>query len=88
MAAIDDKITALQTEVANQTTVDNSAIALLQGLSKQLADALAAAANAGATPAQLQALTDLQTTLAANDTSLATAVSANTAPAPPAVPTP
>lgn len=78
MAAIDDKITALQAEVANQTTVDQSAITLLQGLSTQLAAALAAAANAGATPAQLQALTDLQTSLAANDTSLAAAVKTNT----------
>ena len=94
MAAIDDKIAALQTEVANQTTVDNSAVALLQGLSTQLAAALAAAANAGATPAQLQALTDLQTTLAANDTTLSAAVTANTPaapagnpPPPPTVPT-
>jgi hypothetical protein len=93
MAALDDAISALQTEVANQTTVDNSAVTLLQGLSTQLAAALAAAANAGATPAQLAELTALQTALAANDTTLGAAVTANTpaaavptAPIPPTVP--
>lgn len=78
MAALDDQITALTNEVTKQTTVDASAVTLLQGLSAQLAAALAAAANAGATPAQLAALQALQTTLAGNDTTLAAAVVANT----------
>jgi hypothetical protein len=85
MAALDDKIAALQTEVANNTTVEQSAITLIQGLAQQLAAAIAAAAAAGATTAQLQTLTDLQTTLAANDSALSAAIAANTpaAPAPP-----
>jgi len=83
MAALDDKIAALQAEVANNTTVEKSAVTLLQGLSSQLAAAIAAAANAGATPAQLQALTDLQTALNTNDTDLAAAIAANTPAAPP-----
>jgi hypothetical protein len=93
MAALDNAISALQTEVANQTTVDASAVTLMQGLSTQLAAALAAAANAGATPTQLAALTALQTSLAGNDTTMAAAVTANTpaaavpvAPIPPIVP--
>lgn len=83
MAALDDKIAALQAEVAANTTVEKSAVALLQGLSAQLAAAIAAAAAAGATPAQLQALTDLNTALNTNDQDLANAIAANT-PQPPA----
>ena len=70
MAAIDD----LTTEVANNTTVEKSALALIQGFAAQLA-------AAGTDPAKLQALRD---TLAANDAELAAAVTANT----PAAPTP
>ena len=82
MAALDDKIAALQTEVANNTTVEKSALALINGFAAQLAAAVAAAQAAGATTAQLQAITDLQTTLASNDTELASAVAANTPAAP------
>lgn len=78
MAAIDDKITALQAEVARQTTVDASALTLIQGFGAQLAAAVAAAQANGATPAQLQELTDLQSAIAANDSGLATGVAANT----------
>ena len=87
MAALDDKIAALTAEVANNTSVEKSAAALINGFAKQLADAVAAAQAAGATPAQLQSLTDLSTSLAANDSDLAAAVAANTPAAPPA-PTP
>lgn len=80
MAALDDQITALTKEVANNTTVEASALTLISGLKAQLAAALAAAAAAGATPAQLASLTSLQTSLAANDTALAAAVGANTIP--------
>jgi len=82
--ALQDNITALQTEVANNTSVESSAVTLIQGLATQLAAALATASAAGATPAQLQSLTDLQTTLTANDAALAAAVTANT----PVTPTP
>ena len=82
MAALDDKITALQAEVTANTTVEQSAVALLNGLSTQLAAAIQAAKDAGATAAQLQSLTDLNTALNKNDTDLAAAVAANTPAAP------
>jgi hypothetical protein len=78
MTTLDDAIGRLQTSVANLTTVDQSAIALLQGLKKQLDDAIQAAKNSGATPVQLQALTDLSTAIDTKDTELAAAVTANT----------
>lgn len=84
MSVLDDKIAALQTEVANNTTVEKSALALIQGFKAQLDAAVQAALAAGASATQLQGLTDLQTALAANDSELAAAVAANTPPVPPA----
>ncbi len=82
MAALDDQITALNAEVTKNTTVEKSALALIQGFSARLDAAVAAALAAGATQAQLTALTDLGTSLKANDDELAAAVVANT-PTPP-----
>lgn len=82
MAALDDAITALQAEVANDTTVIQSADTLINGIAAQITAAVNAALAAGATPAQLTALSTLTSTLVANDTSLANAVAANT-PVPP-----
>lgn len=76
--ALDNEITALQTAVANETTVNQSAITLIQGIPGLIATAVAAAQAAGATPAELSALTALQTTIANNATGLAAAVTANT----------
>jgi|HubBroStandDraft_3_1064219.scaffolds.fasta_scaffold30695_7 hypothetical protein len=78
MAALDDAITALQAEVSNDTNVISAADTLINGISAQITAAVNAALAAGATPAQLAALTAVTTTLAANDTSLAAAVAANT----------
>lgn len=86
MSALDDKIAALQAEVAKNTSIEKSALALIQGFGAQLAAAVAAALAAGASAAQLQSLTDLQTSLATNDDELAAAVAANTVPAPPPPP--
>jgi hypothetical protein len=83
MAAIDDQITALTQEVAANTTVTQSAETLIAGLSTQLATALQQSQAAGATPAQLLAFSTLTASLKANDGSLAQAVAANTAAAPP-----
>jgi len=74
--ALLDPLTA---EVANNTTVVNSAIALIQGIKAQLD-----AAIASNDPAALKALSDQ---LAANDAALGAAVAANT-PAAPATPAP
>lgn len=68
---------ALNTAVANETTVDQSVITLLNGLSQQLKDAIAAA-----DPAAIQAVVDQIDT---NTAALSAAVAANTpvtAPAP------
>jgi transcriptional regulator of heat shock response len=64
---------ALQAEVTKVEGVEDSAIALLQGLSQQLKDALAAN-----DPAKIQAIID---ELDAKTTALAVAVTANTPPA-------
>lgn len=61
-------LTGLTAEVARNTTVEGSALALIQGFAAQLA-------AAGTDPVKLQALQD---TLKANDDSLAAAVAANT----------
>jgi hypothetical protein len=87
--ALQTAIDALRADVTAQTTADASVKALIVGMSQQLTDALAKAAAAGASPEQLQALTDLHAQLAANTADLTTAVTANTpAAAAPAAPTP
>jgi hypothetical protein len=81
---IKDKLVALQASVANETTVDQSIITLVQGLSssigdlkKQLADALASN-----DPTALQAVVDglgaVPQTVDANAASIAAAVTTNT----------
>lgn len=86
MSALDDKITALQAEVAKNTTVEKSALALIQGFSGRLDAAVQMALAAGATDAELKSITDLSTSLKANDDELAAAVTQNTPAAPPATP--
>lgn len=80
--AIAEKIAALQADVTAQTAVTQSAVTLLGGLKQQLDDAIAAAGEAGATPEQLAALTELSSSIEANTSSLAAAVQANTPAAP------
>jgi len=72
--------------IAQITTTDNvidSAVTLVNGIAKLIADAVAAAVANGATAAELQPLSDLVTTLNTKSAALAAAVAANTpAPAP------
>jgi hypothetical protein len=75
---LDAQIADLTTSVQNETTVSASALTLIQGIPALIAAAIASATAAGATPTQLQAISDLQTTLDANDTTLAAAVTAGT----------
>ena len=75
-------ITALQTAVANETTVEKSAITLIGGLAAQI-QTLIDESQDEVDPAALQALVDQMT---ASQTALATAVTANTPAAPPAAP--
>lgn len=78
------EITALQQQVTAETTVEQSAITLINGFSGQLAAAVAAAQAAGATPDQLTALHALDQQIQTSSAALAAAVSANTPAAPPA----
>ncbi len=80
MAAIDDAITTLTAQVAANTDVIGSAEVLINGFSARLDAAVAAATAAGATPAELKAVTDLSAALKAKDDELAAAVAANTPP--------
>ncbi len=72
--AIDD----LAATVTAETTVIESAVTLIGGFAQRLADAIAAASNAGATDAQLASLTDLNTAVTTEKQKLADAVAANT----------
>ena len=82
MSQLDDQITALTTKVTNTSTVSASVLALCQGIPSLIAAAVAAALAAGATPTQLQAITDLGTSLDNSDSELAAAVLAGTPQAP------
>lgn len=65
-------LTGLQQAVANETTIEQSAIVLLNGLSEQLK-------NAGTDPVALKALQDQ---IDASSAALAAAITANTPAAP------
>lgn len=75
-------IDALVTQVETDQTVIGSAVTLINGIAGMITAAVNAALAGGATAAQLAPLTDLTSSLAATDTTLAAAVAANT-PAPP-----
>jgi hypothetical protein len=68
----------LTQDVTNETTVEASAITLIEGFAAQLAAAQAAASAAGATPAQLASFATLGTNINTSSAALAAAVAANT----------
>jgi hypothetical protein len=78
MAKLQDAIDALTLQVTNETTVEQSAITLINEIPVLIAAAVAQAQLQGATSAQLTALTNLATTIQNNAANLATAVAANT----------
>jgi hypothetical protein len=78
MAVIDDSITALQADVTAQTTVLTSVQTFTAGIPAMIQTAVNSALAQGATPAQLQALTDLKTGLEANTAGFAAAIVAGT----------
>ena len=78
MALIDDELTQLAAQVKSNTDAEASALAVINGIQAKITAAVAAATAAGATPAQLQAITDLQTALKTSADPLAAAVAANT----------
>lgn len=78
MSKLDDQITALQTSTTGLKSAADGAINLLNSIKQMIADAVAAALAAGATPAELQAITDVGTALDTNTVALAKAVADNT----------
>jgi hypothetical protein len=81
---VNSALLALQADVTQETTVDQSAITLIQGIPALIAAAVAAAQAAGATPAQLASFDQLGAQITANATGLAAAVTAGTPAATPA----
>jgi uncharacterized membrane protein affecting hemolysin expression len=77
--ATDANFAALQTQVTQNTTVEASAVTLLNGLAAQLAAAISASENGDSA-----ALPALQQQLQSSATALAAAITANTPSAPPA----
>jgi len=82
MTAIDDALTQLESDVTNLTTVEQSAVALLNGLTTQIQTIIAAGGDPAKTLASIQ---DVVTKVESDTTDLAKAVAANT-PAAPAKP--
>jgi uncharacterized protein YoxC len=78
MAVLDDKIATLTQDVTDENTVIDSAVTLISGIPQLIKDAVTAALAQGATPAQLQGLTDLAASIEAKKAALAAAVAANT----------
>ena len=74
MAALDDAITALQTQAAQNESVEAAAILVITGFAAQLAAAIATAAASGATPAQLAEIQAVQTGMATSAGPLGAAI--------------
>jgi hypothetical protein len=79
--SLDAQIEALRQDVKSETDADQSAITLIQGIPELITAAVAKAQAAGATPAQLQAISDLGKALTSNASQLGAAVVANTSAA-------
>lgn len=82
MSKLDDAISALQAETERETSVVTSVLTLLQGIPALIDDAVQKALAAGATPAELSAITAAVDAIKANSDKLAAAVQANTPAAP------
>lgn len=80
MSLLDDAIAALTAKVNDAVTVEESAIAFINGVPGLIANAVAEATAAGATPEQLAAVTALGDRLTAEAANLTAAVTANTPP--------
>lgn len=78
MSQMDDAIAQLTADVAAERTVVDSAVTALTGIPALIQKAVDDALAAGATPAELQSLTDLHTAVTQQATDLAAAIPANT----------
>jgi hypothetical protein len=84
MSLLDDKLNAVIANVTDENTVIDGAITFINSVPGLIQTAVTAALAAGATPAQLQAVTDLGTAITNKSSALKTALVAGTPPAPPA----
>lgn len=82
------ELSNLTATVTSEVGVENSAIALINGIPALIQAAVAAAAGAGATPEQLAAFGTLNSQIQASSTALAAAVTAQSPPPAPAQPSP
>lgn len=78
MSDMDDRIAALTASSGRLTGLVESAISVINGINQMVKDAVDAALAAGATPAQLQAVTDVTTGLDQEGDKLAAAIPAGT----------
>lgn len=83
MSDMDDRLAQLTTDTAALSGVVDSAVKALNGVQQMVADAVAQALAAGATPAELQAISDVDTALKAKSAALAAAIPAGTPAATP-----
>ncbi len=74
--------------VTAETTVVNSAVALINGIPQLITDAVSKAIASGVDPDDLKAITDLAGQVQGASSALQAAVTANTPPAPAPAPTP
>ncbi len=82
------KLKQLQDDVAASKTVEEGAVALIQGFSGQLADLKKQLADAGVTPDQLALVDAVDAAVKSNASGLSAAVTANTSAAPANTPAP
>ena len=75
---LDVALAELETEVTEEETVVDSAIAYIQGVPGLIQAAIDAATNAGATAQQLAKIVELKTKLDAKGAALQAALTANT----------
>lgn len=83
MSDMDDRLAKATADAAATRTVVDSAIVALNGIGAAVKQAVDDALAAGATPAQLQSLTDLDTAITSQGTDLAAAIPVNTPAATP-----
>lgn len=77
MSKLDDEVGTLAADVTKQTSVEQSAITLLNSIGGLIAKAVQDAIAAGATPGQIASIRAVHDTVTTNTTELAAAVAAN-----------
>jgi hypothetical protein len=78
MSELLDRMTSVETAVTAETTVEQSAITLMQGLTATIADLRTQLQSSGDVATAVQHLKDLEATITARKQALADAIVANT----------